>query len=146
MQLPDWHHHRPRLTSIKIRFHHHHHHREEMNMSATQPVPGAVTLTTLGQQVTASILGFDQFGNPWTGAIPPVDYSIDNSAVATSVPNADGVTDEVTAVANGTANLTASLTTAEGLPLTDTEQVIVNIPGPPPPPTPVLTSIKIGFE
>lgn len=108
-------------------------------------VEGAVTLTTAGQQATASILGFDQFGNPWTGAIPPVSYSIDDSTIATSTPNADGVTDVVAAVANGTANLTANLTTVEGLALTDTEQVIVALASAPPPPTPVLSSIKIGF-
>jgi hypothetical protein len=110
------------------------------------PVEGAVTLTTVGQLATASILGFDQFGNPWTGTIPPVNYAIDNPAIATSTPNADGVTDAVVAVANGTANLTASLTTAEGLALTDTEQVIVALTVAPPPPTPVLSSIKVAFS
>ena len=129
----------PVLSEIRIQF---------SKGSDPMPTAGPVTLTTAGQTVTASILGFDQFGNPWTGPIPPVSYSIDNPAIATSTPNADGETDAVAAVANGTANLTASLTTAEGLALTDTEQVIVNIPAPPPPPTPVLTSIsiKIGFE
>lgn len=107
-------------------------------------VEGAVTLTTAGQQATASILGFDQFGNPWTGAIPPVSYSIDDSTIATSTPNADGVTDVVAAVANGVANLDANLTTAEGLALSDTETVTVAIPVVPPP-TPVLSSIKIAF-
>ena len=132
----------PRLSRIQVTF---------ISMPKGIPMPatqGPVTFTAAGQTVTASILGFDQFGNPWTGPIPPVSYSIDNPAIATSTPNADGETDAVAAVANGTANLTASLTTAEGLALTDTEQVIVNIPAPPPPPTPVLTSIsiKIGFE
>jgi hypothetical protein len=105
---------------------------------------GPVTLTTAGQVTTASINGFDQFGNAWTGTIPPVTYAIDNPAFATSVPNADGLTDAVTAVANGVANLTATLTTVEGLALSDTESVTVAIPIVPPP-TPVLSSIKIAF-
>ena len=110
------------------------------------PTAGPVTLTTAGQTVTASVLGFDQFGAPWTGAIPPVTFSIDTSTVATSTPNADGETDVVEAVANGVANLTAKLTTVEGLALTDTETVTVNIATPPPPPTPVLSSIKVAFQ
>jgi hypothetical protein len=109
------------------------------------PVAGPVVLTALTMIVIASILGFDQFGNPWTGAIPPVKYSIDNPSFATSAPNADGVTDTVTPVANGVANLTASLTTAEGLALTDTESVTVALAAAPPPPTPVLSSIKVAF-
>lgn len=112
-----------------------------VNTMATQ---GPVTLTAAGQVVTASINGFDQFGNAWTGTIPPVTFTIDNAAFATSVPNADGITDTVTAVATGVANLTASLTTAEGLALTDTETVTVNIPVVPPP-VAVLSSIKIAF-
>jgi hypothetical protein len=107
-------------------------------------VQGPVTLTSAGQVTIASINGFDQFGNAWTGTIPPVTFTIDNSAFATSVPNADGITDTVTAVANGVANLTASLTTAEGIALTDVEAVTVNIPVVPPP-VPVLSSIKIAF-
>lgn len=105
---------------------------------------GPVTLTTAGQNVTASIAGFDQFGNPWTGVIPPVTYTIDNPSVATSAPNADGLTDGVTAVTNGVANLTATLTSAEGLALTDVETVTVNISGGGGG-TPVLSSIKIQF-
>jgi hypothetical protein len=114
-------------------------------MPEKQPAPGPVTLTAAGEQIEASIAGFDQYGDPWEGAIPPVLYSIDDSAIATSAPNSDGETDEITAVANGTANLTANLTTVEGQALTDIEQVIVNIPAPPPPPPPVLSSIKIMF-
>jgi hypothetical protein len=123
----------PRLTTIRINFQ-----GEEM------ATIGPVTLTTAGQSVTASIAGFDQFGNPWTGVIPPVTYTIDNPSVATSTPNADGLTDGVVAVANGVANLTATLTTAEGLALTDTETVTVAISGGGGG-TPVLSSIKIQF-
>ena len=127
----------PRLVRIQLTF---------TSKGAIMATAGPVTLTTAGQVVTASVLGFDQFGNPWTGAIPPVTFSIDNPAIATSTPNADGETDVVEAVANGVANLTASLTTAEGLALTDTETVTVNIATPPPPPTPVLSSIKVAFQ
>lgn len=104
--------------------------------------PGPVVLTTAGQQTTASIVGFDQFGNLWTGPIPSVTYAIDDSSIATSTPNADGLTDLVTAVANGVANLTATLTSDEGALLTDTETVTVAIA---PPPPPVLSSVKIAF-
>ena len=106
------------------------------------PTPGPLTLTTVGQTGTAVVVGFDQFGNPWTGAIPPVTYAIDNSSIATSTPNPDNLTDLVTAVANGTANLTGSLTTAEGLALSDVEQVIVAIQTAPP----VLSAIKVQFQ
>lgn len=106
------------------------------------PTPGPVTLTSVGQTVTAVVLGFDQFGQPWTEPLPPVSFSIDNPAIATSTPSADGVTDIIEAVADGTANLTASLTTAEGVALTDTETVTVAIA----PPAPVLSSIKIAFQ
>lgn len=110
-------------------------------------VQGPVILVAAGQDTTASVLGFDQFGNPMSAdfVMPPVTFTIDNSAIATSVPNADGITDVVTAVANGVANLTAAVTSAEGLALSDTETVTVNIPAPPPPPAPVLSSIKIAF-
>ena len=100
--------------------------------------PGPITLTTAGQTVTASVVGFDQFGNPWTGAIPTPTFADDNPAAATCAP-ASGL---VTAVADGVANITASLTTAEGLALTDTEAVTVVIN---PPPTPVLITIKVAF-
>lgn len=130
----------PKLYSIKIVF------TALSTQKGVSPMAtvGPVTLTTAGQVVTASIAGFDQLGNPWTGTIPPVTYAIDNSAIATSVPNADDLTDAVTAVSNGVANLTASLTSAEGLALTDTESITVAIPVVPPP-TPVLSSIKIQF-
>lgn len=130
----------PRIFSIKIAF-------TEPSTKLgenTMAVQGPVTLTSAGQVTTASINGFDQFGNAWTGTIPLVTFTIDNSAFATSVPNADGITDAVTAVATGVANLTATLTTFEGLALTDTETVTVNIPVVPPP-VPVLSSIKIAF-
>lgn len=106
------------------------------------PVAGPVTLTTAGQQVTASVLGFDQFGNPFTGTMPTATLSSDDTAQA--IVTFDPTTGLTTAVANGVANITASLTTAEGLALTDTEAVTVAIPVVPPP-TPVLSSIKVAF-
>lgn len=111
------------------------------------PIAGPVILTTAGEQAIASILGFDQNGNPWTGTIPPVTFTSSDTAgaIVTSTPNADGVTDTVTAVGNGVASLTANLTTAEGLSLTDTETVTVTLTIAPPPPPLVLSSIKIAF-
>ena len=118
----------PHLSKIQIHF----------RKGTSMPNPGPVTLTSAGQTAQAVIVGFDQFGNPWTGEIPAATYAVDNAAIATV--DASGL---VTAVANGTANLTGSLTTAEGLALSDTEQVIVSIA---PPPTPVLSAIKVQFQ
>lgn len=116
---------KPKISSIKIKF------------GGIMP-EGPVTLN-VGQSTTASVDGFDQFGAAWTGAIPPVTYAVDNAAIASSTPNADGLTDVVAGVAPGVANLTASLTTAEGLALTDTESVtVLAVPS-------VLSSIKVNF-
>ena len=108
----------------------------------SNPVAGPITLVAVGQQVTASVLGFDQFGQPFTGPIPTPTFSSDDTsgAIVTFDPSTGLVTD----VANGVANITASLTTAEGLVLTDTEAVTVANPITPPP-TPVLSSIKVAF-
>ena len=111
------------------------------------PVAGPVTLTTLGQQVTASVLGFDHFGNPFTGPIPTPTLSSDDTSGA--IATFDPTTGLTTAVANGVANITAKVQTvdANGNPvtLTDTEAVTVAIPVVPPP-TPVLSSIKVAFQ
>ena len=107
------------------------------------PTPGPVTLTTAGQQVTASVLGFDQNGQPFTGTMPTAALSSDDTAQA--IVTFDPATGLTTAVANGVANITANLITAEGLALTDTEAVTVAIPVVPPP-TPVLSSIKVAFQ
>ena len=122
----------PKLSLIKIQF----------SKGTSMPTAGPVTLTTLGQQVTASVLGFDQFGQPFTGTMPTATLSSDDTAQA--IVTFDPTTGLTTAVANGVANITASLTTAEGLSLTDTEAVTVAIPVVPPP-TPVLSSIKVAF-
>jgi hypothetical protein len=105
-------------------------------------MPGPVTLTTVGQTVTASVVGYDQLGNPFTGTIPTPTFASDDTAGA--IVTFDPSTGLVTAVANGVANITASLTSAGGLSLTDTESVTVAIPVTPPP-TPVLSSIKVSF-
>jgi hypothetical protein len=105
-------------------------------------MPGPVTLTSVGQQVTASVVGFDQFGQPFTGTIPTPTFSSDDTAQA--IVTFDPATGLTTAVANGVANITATLTTAEGLALKDTEAITVAIPVVPPP-TPVLSSIKVSF-
>jgi hypothetical protein len=117
----------PRLSSIKIAF------TKGDSVMAEGPV-----ILAIGQKATASIDGFDQTGAAWTGVIPPVTFSIDNTAIATSTPNADGVTDALLGVSAGVANLTASLTTKEGKILSDTETVTV------PAVVPVLSSIKIN--
>jgi hypothetical protein len=122
---------RPYLASISIHF-----------QGASMATPGPVTLTTAGQQVTASVVGFDQFGQPFTGEIPAATLSSDDAAGA--IVTFDPATGLTTAVANGVANITASLVTVEGLSLTDTESVTVAIEVVPPP-TPVLSSIKVAF-
>jgi hypothetical protein len=124
---------RPKLKVIKIQF------SKGTIMSAAA---GPVTLTSVGQTATASVLGFDQFGNPWTGALPP--YTLTSDDTAGAIATLDPATGLVTAVADGVANITATLTTAEGASLADTEAVTVAIPVVPPP-TPVLSSIKVAF-
>lgn len=121
----------PVLSSIQLSF-----------KGDSMPTAGPVTLTTAGQQVSASILGFDQFGQPFTGTIPTPTLASDDTAQA--IVTFDPTTGLTTAVANGVANITATLVTAEGATLTDTEAVTVAIPVVPPP-TPVLSSIKVAF-
>ena len=123
----------PVLTSITIQF------SKGTNIMAT---PGPVTLTAVGQTVTASVIGYDQLGNVFTGTIPTPTFT--SSDTAGAIVTFDPTTGLTTAVANGVANITATLTTAEGVALTDTEAVTVAIPVTPPP-TPVLSSIKVAF-
>ncbi len=120
----------PHLTSIQIAF-------KEPSMPI--PVPGPVTLTAVGESTVASVLGFDQFGNPFTGTMPPVTLSSSDSASA--IVTFDPATGLCTAVANGVANITGVVTSAEGLALTDTETCTVAIPVV----VPVLSSIKVAF-
>lgn len=105
---------------------------------------GPVTLAS-GQSTVATVLYFDQTGAPMPSTfVPPaVTFAIDNSAVASSTPGADGQSDTVAYVSAGVANLTASVTSAEGLALTDTETVTCSPVVLPPP---VLSSIKVSFS
>ncbi len=105
-----------------------------LSKGTPMPSPGPITLTAAGQTDQTVIVGLDQFGQPFTGAIPPATYIDDDSAAATV--DANGL---ITAVANGTSNVQAALTTAEGLALTATLQVVVGIAAP----KPVLTSITL---
>ena len=118
----------PHLAYIKVRF-----------TLGGHMAEGPVT-ATVGQSFKATVDGFDQFGAPWTGAVPPVSYSIDNPALDSSTPESDNFTDDLVSLGAGTANLTASLTTAEGKVLSDTE-TITNVAA-----APVLSSIKINFS
>jgi hypothetical protein len=126
----------PHLHRIKIRFIKGH---QMANV-------GPVTLTTLGQTVTASVVGFDQFGNPFTGTIPTPTFTASDTAGA--IATFDPTTGLVTAVANGIDSITATVDTtdANGNPvtLTDTETVTVAIPVVTPP-TPILSSVKVAF-
>jgi hypothetical protein len=91
---------------------------------------------TVGQKTTLTVLGFDQFGAPFTGPIPTPAWSVDNTTLDSSTPQPDG-SDVLASLAGGAANVTASLTSAEGKALTDTE-VVTNLAQ-----APVLSSIKI---
>ena len=115
--------HPPTLAAIKLVF-----------FGGVMP-QGPVTIS-VGQKVTASVVGLDQNGAVFTGTIPPATFTIDNSAIAT-IDSTIGVTVGVSA---GVANATASLTSAEGLALSDTETVTVTAV------VPVLSSIKISFD
>lgn len=100
---------------------------------------GPVTLT-VGQVTVASLDGFDQNGNPFTGAIPTPVWSIDQPTLDSIAADATNAANEdVTSLAVGVANLTATVTLASGLNLSDTESV-TNIAV-----SPVLSSIKINF-
>ena len=113
----------PKLVSIQL-----------LSKGTPMSTPGPITLTAAGQTDQTVLVGKDQFGNPWTGPIPAATYTEDNPSAATV--DANGL---VTAVADGKDTVTASLTTAEGLALTATLEVVVAIPAP----VPVLTSITL---
>src|SRR6202140_4364703 len=78
-------------------------------------VIGPVTLS-VGATATASVVGFDQTGAPMPAGfvMPAVTFAVDNAAIASSTPNADGQTDAIVAGSADVANLTASGTGAEG--------------------------------
>jgi hypothetical protein len=118
----------PRLSSFEIQYLRRRHH---------MPTPGPVTLTSAGQTVQAVLANpLDQFGQPFTGEIPPLTFADDNSTVAMTDPT----TGLVTAVANGTDNVSATLTNSAGAVITGTPlQVIVDIPAA----VPVLSSFEV---
>ncbi len=107
------------------------------------PVIGPVVLN-VGDSTVASLVGFDQTGNPMPAGfvMPATTFAIDNAAIASSTPEADSVHDDVLALTSGVANLSGSVTSAEGLALSDTETVTVSPVVLPPP---VLSSVKLAF-
>jgi len=113
----------------------------------TMITPDVVTLTTVGQAVTARIIKFlDQKGNPMpSDFVPPqVDFSTDDTdgKVVKVVDNGDD-TATVTDVADGTATLTAKATSAEGKEITATGSITVSNTVSD---KPVLTSMQVGFD
>ena len=93
----------------------------------------------VGQTSTATVVGFDQFGNPFPidFTVNPPAWTIDNAAVSiaanATVPTSEDVKG-VSATGATPANLTV---TCAGL--SDTEQITVLAPAP------VLTSLKVTF-
>lgn len=107
------------------------------------PVAGPVTLTAIGATVTASVIGYDQFGNVFEGNFPNPTFSASDTTGAIATFNA--TSGLITAVGNGVDTITATVTTtdANGNPitLTDSETVTVALAVVPP----VLTTIKVAF-
>lgn len=94
---------------------------------------------TVGQLTVASVLGFDQNGNPYLGTIPTPSYSIDQPTIDSIAPDATNPANEdVTSLAAGTANLTATVQGPNG-PLTATGQITNTVPQ-------VLSSIQLQFS
>ena len=92
----------------------------------------------VGQKTKATVLGFDQNGAAFTGPIPTATYAIDNTALDSATDDGANGSD-IVSLAAGTANLSVSLTSAEGLPLSDSTQIINAAPAP------VLSSVKLDF-
>lgn len=112
------------------------------------PTAGPLKLTTAGQTSTARLLYFDTKGElmPDGFSPPSLSFGTDDTtgAVAKIVDNGDN-TATITAAADGTAHISASGTSAEGVAVSDEEEIDVET-APPPPPPPVLGSIKIVFD
>lgn len=144
-------HHHPHRRAHRIEIVHHHHHHSDRHKGDRNMQQGPIVLTDTNP-LPVSIAVFAQDGSQFNPSDPDfaiaaaliaqVQFSIDQPSVATVGKSADGTTNQVQAVANGTANLSASVTSAEGVSLTDTDQVTVNL-GNTPPPTRVAASIKI---
>lgn len=125
---------RPRLVGIEIVF-------ENQIMEGFTMSTAAVTLQ-VGQMTVATVVGFDQNGNPFT-PVPTPSFAIDQPAVAAIAPDAVTPTSEdVTGVSAGIANLMAAVVNAAGVTLTATGVVTVT----PAVGAPVLSSIQIQFS
>lgn len=120
---------KPRLSSLKLAF------TEKQTMP---PVVGPAVIN-VGDKIFASVVGFDQNGQVFTGPVPTPTLSVDDS----SIVSLDPATGLVTGLSAGVANVTAEVTSAEGADLTDTESVTV---AEVPPPIPVLSSVKVAFS
>jgi len=136
---------KPRLTSVILAF--------QLKPSTSRgekempPVAGPLTFTDPDQVAVASLLGFDQDGNPM-----PDDFVMPAATFTNDDPDAaviaqDG--DSITPVADGEANVsgTVETTDADGnlITLEDTQPVTVDFTIQPPP-EPVLTSVKLAFD
>lgn len=89
----------------------------------------------VGDAKVATVAGFDQFGQPFPldFTATPVSWTVDNAAVVSSTPAADG-SDAISAVAAGSANLSAVVAgLSDSLAITVVQ------------PAPVLTSVKISI-
>lgn len=114
-----------RLSSIKVK----------LSLGGIIMPVGPLTIAA-GKTFTASVVGFDQNGAPFSGPLPTPSFTVDNTAAAT----VDAASGAGVAVAAGVANVTGSLTSAEGLALSDTETVTVTAV------VPVLSSIKVSLD
>lgn len=112
----------PRLRFIKLA------------VGGKMPV-GPATLT-VGDSKVLSVVGFDQFGAPFTidFTANPVTFTDDNETVLQDTPGST-VTDPVTALAPGTANVGA---TCAGFSDTETITVVSQAPR--------LASIKVSVD
>jgi hypothetical protein len=94
---------KPRLTSIALQF--------KGGFMGSTPTPNVPTTLSLpvGQISVASVVGFDQIGQPFTGQMPQATYSIDNPAIASIAADTNPADEDVTGVSSGTANMTAGV-------------------------------------
>ena len=101
---------------------------------------GPITLN-VGQSTTATVLGFNADGSPFTGTMPTASYTVSDPAQdSVTAGSANDAT--VTSLAAGSADFSVTLTTAEGIQLTDSTS-ITNVAVVPPQ---ALSSIKLDFS
>lgn len=112
--------------------------------ASLMPTPGPITLL-VGATATATLLYFDQNGNPMPADFTPpaTTFTVDTPSVVSSSPSTDLLSDVLTALAEGTCVVSAVVTTAEGATLQDSSGITV---GAVPPPAAVLSSIKLQFS